>query len=62
MKLNMSLYILSTLTSIAQLHSCKVFTENNGKFPLDMRGRYDRHTVLANEDIKKIIAWLHSKH
>ena len=63
MKLNMSLYILSTLTSIAQLHSCKVFTENNGKLPQDMWGGYNRHTVLANEDIKKkIIAWLHSEH
>ena len=40
MKLDMSLYILNTLTSIAQLHSYKTFTENNGKLPQDMRRMY----------------------
>ena len=62
MKLDTSFYILNTLAPIAQLHSYKAFTENDGKLPQDMRGRYKRQTVLANEDIKKkIIAWLREK-
>ena len=62
MKLDMNLYILNTFTSIEWLHSYKAFTENDGKLPQDMRGRYKRQTVLANEDIKKkIIAWLREK-
>ena len=56
MKLDMSLYILNNLISIAQLHSYKAFTENDGKLTQDMRG-YKCQT----EDIKKIIAWLHEK-
>ena len=38
MKLDMSLYILNNLISIAQLHSYKAFTENDGKLTQDMRG------------------------
>ena len=57
----MSLFVLNTLTFTAPIHSYKAYTENKGKLPQDMRGRYKRQTVLANEDKKKIIAWLREK-
>ena len=53
LKLDMSLFMLNTLTFTAHLHSYKEFTENEGKLSQGMRGRYKCQTVLAMKTSRK---------